>query len=86
MKNHNRTDLNREAIRRLLGDEHSSAVLNLILQAAEIMFDSVGGAGSWRSEVTDGERRTICESIVVRMVGELFKPDEPPRGGSCKLH
>jgi hypothetical protein len=42
--------------------------------------------GCWEFEFTDDQRRIICQRIIVRMVGELFKPEETPNDRSSKMH
>jgi hypothetical protein len=76
MKIYQRDDLDQKALGRLLNDEQMSVLLDLVLEASRVLFDSVAGEGCWGSEFTDGQRRVICQRIVVRMVAELFKPEQ----------
>jgi hypothetical protein len=51
-----------------------------------MLFDAVAGEGGWQGEFTEEERRVIRQRIIVRMVGELFKPEEPGKSRSSMLH
>jgi hypothetical protein len=86
MKNYNRDDLDEKALRRLLDEGQLSALFELVQQTSGLLFDSVAGQGCWQSEYTDEERRIICRRIIVRMVGELFKPAQAPNSRSSTLH
>ncbi len=86
MRNYTRDDLDAKALRRLLSEKQISALAELIEQGSAILFDSVAGDGCWQAEFTEEERRTICQRIIVRMVGELFKAEEPAKPRSSILH
>jgi hypothetical protein len=86
MKNHNRDDLDEKALKRLLDDKQISALFKLVLQTSALLFDSVAGPGCWQSEFTEDQRRIICQRIIVRIVGELFKPEHPPNSKPSTLH
>ncbi len=86
MSNYSRDDLDAKALRRLLSEEQLGALSDLVVQTSELLFDSVAGAGCWQSEFSDEQRRIICQRIMVRMVGELFKPEQPPDFRSSTLH
>ncbi len=86
MPNYSRDDLDEKALHRLLTKDQLSTLFNLIFEASALLFDSVAGQGCWRSEFTDDERRIVCQRIVVRMVGELFKPEELLNTRSSMLH
>lgn len=86
MSNYNRDDLDKKALRRLLSEEQLAALSDLVAQTSELLFDSVAGEGCWQSEFGDEQRRLICQRIMVRMVGELFKPDQPDNSPSPTLH
>jgi hypothetical protein len=81
-----RDDLDEESLRRLLSDEKLAALWELVGQTSALLFDSVAGEGCWQSEFSDEQRRVICLRIMVRMVGELFKPDPSPNSRSSPLH
>ena len=87
MRNYSRDDLDEKALRRLLGGaERIAALMDLVRQTCALLFDTVAGAGCWQTEFTDEERRIICQRIMVRMVGELFKPEQSPNSRSSTLH
>jgi cytochrome P450 len=86
MGNYTRDDLDAKALRRLLTEKQLAALSDLIEQASATLFDAVAGAGCWQAEFTDEQRRTLCQRIIVRMVGELFKPEEPSKSRSSILH
>jgi hypothetical protein len=86
VKNYNRDDLDEKALSRLLDGDQLSTLFELVQQTSGLLFDSVAGQGCWQSEFTDEERRTICQRVIVRMVGELFKPGKPPSARSSTLH
>jgi hypothetical protein len=86
MGNYTRDDLDAKALRRLLTEKQIATLSDLIEQAGALMFDSVAGDGCWNSEFTREERRTICQRLIVRMIAELFKPQEPSRSSSSILH
>jgi hypothetical protein len=86
MKSYNRDDLDEKALKRLLDDNQLGALSDLVFQASVLLFDSVAGPGCWQSEFTEDERRIICQRIIVRIVGELFKPDHPRGAKPSTLH
>ncbi len=86
MKTYQRDDLDQKALGRLLNDQQLSVLLDLVLEASQMLFDSVGGQGSWQFEFTDDQRRIICRRIIVRMVGELFKPEQTSSDQTSKMH
>ncbi|GEM_PF-6189993 len=85
MGNYTRDDLDAKALRRLLTEDQIATLSELIERASAIMFDAVAGDGSWQAEFTREQKSTICQRIIVRMVGELFKPEEPSKRSSI-LH
>jgi hypothetical protein len=86
MANYGRDDLDAKALRRLLNEEQLAALADLVDQSSVLLFDSVAGAGCWQSEFSDQQRRIICQRIMVRMVGELFKPEHASSSRSSTLH
>jgi hypothetical protein len=86
MSNYSRDDLDANALRRLLSEEQLAALSDLVVQTSKLLFDWVAGAGCWQSEFSDEQRRIICQRIIVRMVGELFKPEQPADSRSSTLH
>ena len=86
MKITQRDGFDKKALGRLLNDEQSSILFDLVLEASQLLFDSVAGEGCWQSEFTDDQQRIICQRIVVRMVGELFKPEQTSNDRSTKVH
>jgi hypothetical protein len=86
MKTSQRDDLDKKALERLVDDERLSLLFDLVLQASQMLFDAVGGKGSWQSEFNEDQRRIMCQRIVVRMVGELFKPEETSNDRPFRLH
>jgi hypothetical protein len=85
MSNYRRDDSDSKALRRLLNEEQLAALLKLVGQTGALFFDSVAGKGCWQSEFSDEQQRSICVRIMVRMVGELFKP-ESSNSRSSTLH
>jgi hypothetical protein len=81
-----RDDLNEKALKRLLSEEQLAALSDLVVQTSELLFNSVAGQGCWQSEFSVEQRHTICQRIMVRIVGELFKPDPSPIPRSSTLH
>ena len=86
MKTYNRDDLDERALKRLLNDNQLSALFKLVLQTGTLLFDAVAGPGCWQSEFTEDERRIICQRIIVRIVGELFRPEHPTDSKPSTLH
>ena len=86
MKNCHRDDLDKKALGRLLSEQQLSVLFDLVFEASQLLFDSVAGEGCWQSEFTDDQRRTICQRIIVRMVGEVFGPEQPSNARSSKVH
>ncbi len=86
MKTYKRDDLDEQALKRLLNDNQLSALFKLVLQTGMLLFDAVAGPGCWQSEFTEDERRIICQRIIVRIVGELFRPEQPPNSKPSTLH
>jgi len=86
MKTFQRDDLDKKALGRLLNDQQMSVLLDLVLEASQLLFDSVAGGGCWQSEFTDDQRRVICQRIIVKMVGELFKPEQTSNDRSSRVH
>ena len=86
MKNHNRDDLDEKALKRLLDDHQLAALFDLVFQTSVLLFDSVAGPGCWQSEFTEEERRIMCQRIIVRIVGELFKAEHPRGPKPSTLH
>jgi hypothetical protein len=86
MSNYHRDDLDTKALRRLLSEEQLTALSDLVVQSSELLFDSIAGEGCWQSEFSPEQRRIICQRIMVRMVGELFKPEQSDNSRSPTLH
>lgn len=86
MRNYTRDDLDEKALRRLLSEDQLSALFDLVIEIGELLFDSVAGQGCWRSELTDDQRRIMCQRMIVRMVGELFKPEPSSTTRSSRMH
>ncbi len=86
MKIHNRDDLDEKALGRLLSAEQLSLLFDLVTEASQTLFDSVAGDGCWQSELSDDQRRIICRRIIVRMVGELFKPEQSLNPRPSRMH
>ena len=86
MKTCKRDDLDEKALKRLLNDNQLSVLFQLVLQTGTLLFDAVAGPGCWQSEFTEDERRIICQRIIVRIVGELFRPEHPPNSKPSTLH
>jgi hypothetical protein len=86
MGNFSRDDLDAKALRRLLSEEQIVQLADLVERASELLFDAVAGDGGWQAELSREERRLICQRIMVRMVGELFKPEVSGNSRSSTLH
>lgn len=86
MCNYSRDDLDAKALKRLLCEKQIEALSDLVDRGSEMLFDAVAGEGCWQGEFTEEERRVIRQRIIVRMVGELFKPEEPGKSRSSMLH
>jgi hypothetical protein len=86
MSNYNRDDLDAKALRRLLNSEQLTDLSELVGRGSELLFDSVAGQGCWKRELTDDQRRAICQRIMVRMVGELFRAERFSSYRSSTLH
>jgi hypothetical protein len=86
MRNYDRDDLDEKALRRLLEEDQLSALFKLVQETSGFLFDSVAGRGCWQSEFTEEERRIVCQRVIVRMVGELFKPGKLSNPRSSTLH
>ena len=86
MSINNRDDLDKKALRRLLTEDQLAALLDLVAQTSELLFEAVAGEGCWQSEFSHEQRRVICQRIMVRMVGELFKPEQSDNSPPPTLH
>ncbi len=86
MNKYSRDDLDANALRRLLSEDQLDALAELVSRSSALLFDSVAGKGCWQTEFSDEERRVICQRIMVRMVGELFKPQQSPNSRGPILH
>ena len=86
MSNYSRDDLDAKALRRLLSEDQLAVLSDLLVQTSELLFDAVAGEGCWQSEFSLEQRRIICQRIMVRMVGELFKPEQSANSRSSRLH
>jgi hypothetical protein len=86
MNNYSRDDLDAKALRRLLNAEQLAALSDLVGQGSALLFDSVAGEGCWHTELSEEERRLICQRIMVRMVAELFKPVASSDSRPSTLH
>ncbi|HEY2105350.1 MAG TPA: hypothetical protein VGH29_06170 [Candidatus Binataceae bacterium] len=86
MSNYSRDDLDTKALRRLLSEEQLKALSDLVARASELLFDSIAGESCWQLEVSPEQRRIICQRITVRMVGELFKPEQSQNSRPPTLH
>ncbi|MGO9058431.1 MAG: hypothetical protein ACLQU2_13765 [Candidatus Binataceae bacterium] len=86
MKNQHRDDLDKKSLGRLLNQEQLSLLFDLVFEASRLLFDSVAGEGCWESEFTDDQRRTICQRIIVRMVRELFEPEQASSPRPSRMH
>jgi hypothetical protein len=86
MSNYNRDDLDKKALKRLLSEDQLAALSDLVAQTSELLFDSIAGEGCWHADLDHEQRRVICQRIMVRMVGELFKPEQSDNSRSPTLH
>ena len=86
MKSYHRDDLDRKALGRLLSEKQLSVLFDLVHEASRLLFDSVAGEGSWQSEFSAEQRQIISQRIMVRMVGELFEPDQSSNAGASRVH
>jgi hypothetical protein len=86
MGNYSRDDLDAKALRRLLSEDQLSALSELVGRSSALLFDCVAGDGCWQAELDDEQRRIICQRIMVRMVGELFRAEQSPSSRSSTLH
>jgi len=86
MRDYSRDDLDARALSRLLSKDQLATLRDLVSRSSAILFDSVAGEGCWQSEFNEEERRIICQRIMVRMVGELFKPEQSGNSHPSTLH
>jgi hypothetical protein len=86
MSSHGREDLDAK-LRRLLSEDQLAALSESVGQSCGMLFDSVGGEGSWQAEFNGEQQRIVCQRVIVRMVAELFEPEQAPKsGGKFTLH
>jgi hypothetical protein len=76
MKSYQRNDLDKKALGRLMNEEQLSTLFDFVLEASQLLFNSVAGEGCWQSEFTDDQQRIICQRMIVKMIGELFGPEQ----------
>lgn len=86
MKTYNRDDFDKKALGRLLNEKQLSVLFELAHEACRLLFDSVAGDGCWQSEFTADQRKIICQRVIVRMVGELFGPEQSPTERPSRVH
>lgn len=86
MKSYQRDDLDKKALKRLLNEEQLSTVFEFVVEAAQVLFNSVAGEGCWQSEFTDDQQRIISQRITVKMIGELFGPEQSSNASSHRMH
>lgn len=81
-----RDELDNKALRRLLSDKQMDELANLVNKSSQLLFDAVAGEGAWQAEIDPEQRRIICQRIMVRMVSELFKPEQSDNSRPATLH